>query len=135
MWSRQGPPRPNTLDIAEARAFELPFQAFQDQVVRFREAAILCDPLRSIRISRRQRRELDHHESSDGQPSQPRPAALSLGGGSASIRHNHAADGREEFHILPEADELVRSLGRHRGFAVDLSHLSVVGVCRTCAEV
>jgi Fur family ferric uptake transcriptional regulator len=71
------------------------------------------------------------------------------------IRHNHAADGREEFHVLPEtehghlhcttcggswdieaseADELVRSLCRRRGFAVDLSHLSVVGLCRDCAE-
>lgn len=70
------------------------------------------------------------------------------------IRHNHAADGREEFHVLPEAehghlhctdcgdswdieateaDDLVRSLSRRRGFAVDLSHLSVVGLCRGCA--
>lgn len=72
------------------------------------------------------------------------------------IRHNHAADGREEFHVLPdtehghlhctscggsweieaaEADELVRSLRRRRGFAVDLSHLSVVGRCRACTTV
>jgi hypothetical protein len=29
---------------------------------------------------------------------------------------------------------LVRSLDRHRGFAVDLSHLSVVGLCRACAK-
>lgn len=70
------------------------------------------------------------------------------------IRHNHAADGHEEFHVLPdtehghlhctacggswdieaaEAAELVRSLRGRRGFAVDLSHLSVVGICRACA--
>jgi Fur family transcriptional regulator, ferric uptake regulator len=71
------------------------------------------------------------------------------------IRHSHGADGREEFHVLPqtehghllcqacgqawdvEGDEaagLVRSLRRERGFQVDLSHLSVVGVCADCAE-
>lgn len=70
------------------------------------------------------------------------------------IRHNHAADGREEFHVMPETEhghlhcttcggswdieaaeaaELVRSLSRRRGFAVDLSHLSVVGLCLGCA--
>jgi hypothetical protein len=32
---------PNTLDLAVERAFELPFQAFQDQVVRFLDAGIV----------------------------------------------------------------------------------------------
>ena len=32
---------PNTLDVAVERAFELPFQAFQDQVVRFLDAEIV----------------------------------------------------------------------------------------------
>jgi predicted nucleotidyltransferase component of viral defense system len=32
---------PNTLDLAVERAFELPFQAFQDQVVRFLDAEIV----------------------------------------------------------------------------------------------
>jgi Fur family transcriptional regulator, ferric uptake regulator len=70
------------------------------------------------------------------------------------IRHGHGADGREEFHVLPdvehghlycaacggtweieagEAADLVRSLERSRGFAVDLSHVTIVGTCRGCA--
>jgi len=69
------------------------------------------------------------------------------------VRHAHGADGREEFHILPErehghltcsscgrsweieADEaasLVGSLTQGRGFRVDLSHLAVVGLCTDC---
>ena len=70
------------------------------------------------------------------------------------VSHSHAADGREEFHVLPvaehghlecrschssweipvaEAAELVAELERRRGFRVDLTHLSVSGTCRTCA--
>jgi Fur family ferric uptake transcriptional regulator len=70
------------------------------------------------------------------------------------VRHAHGADGREEFHVLPEADHghlhclgcgesweigvgeagaLVAALERDRGFRVELSHLSVAGRCRTCA--
>jgi len=69
------------------------------------------------------------------------------------VRHGHGADGREEFHVLPDADHghlhcatcggtweidgheaaaLVRSLKRSRGFAVDLSHVTVVGRCAEC---
>ncbi|HVM31129.1 MAG TPA: Fur family transcriptional regulator [Candidatus Limnocylindrales bacterium] len=69
------------------------------------------------------------------------------------VRHAHGIDGREEYHVLPdrehghlrctgcgrsweiEADEaaaLVGSLHGDRGFAVDLSHLSVVGTCAEC---
>ena len=68
------------------------------------------------------------------------------------IRHSHGPDGREEFHVSPEAvhghavcagcgDILeldgadVRTLDsrlRARGFRVDLSHLSVGGRCATC---
>ena len=68
------------------------------------------------------------------------------------ISHSHGHDGREEFHVLPEVDHghlhctrcgrtweilsaeaagLVESLQR-RGFAVDLSHLSVGGLCAAC---
>jgi Fur family ferric uptake transcriptional regulator len=71
------------------------------------------------------------------------------------VRHAHGADGREEFHVLPEADHghlhclgcgatweigeaearsLVAGLERDRGFRVELSHLSVAGLCRSCAE-
>ncbi len=70
------------------------------------------------------------------------------------LRHSHAADGREEFHVLPEAVHghlhcavcgttweipaeeaaaLVSSLERRRGFAVDVTHLSISGQCATCA--
>jgi Fur family ferric uptake transcriptional regulator len=70
------------------------------------------------------------------------------------LSHSHAADGREEFHVLPaavhghlhcvdcgttweiEADEaaaLVESLERRRGFAVDVTHLSIAGRCTDCA--
>ena len=69
------------------------------------------------------------------------------------LSHSHAADGREEFHVLPaaihghlhciscgttweiEADEaagLVESLERRRGFAVDVTHLSIAGRCTDC---
>ena len=67
------------------------------------------------------------------------------------VRHAHGADGREEFHVLPEADHghlhclgcretweieageaaaLVATLQAERGFAVELSHLSISGLCR-----
>jgi Fur family transcriptional regulator, ferric uptake regulator len=69
------------------------------------------------------------------------------------VSHSHTADGREQFHVLPvvehghlecrrchdsweipaeEAAELVVSLERSRGFSVDLSHLSILGLCATC---
>jgi Fur family transcriptional regulator, ferric uptake regulator len=70
------------------------------------------------------------------------------------VRHAHGVDGREEFHVLPqsehghlhcrgcrqtweiderEASALVSALTADRGFRVDLSHLSVSGLCRECA--
>ena len=69
------------------------------------------------------------------------------------LSHSHAADGREEFHVLPteahghlhcigcgttweidadEAGPLVETLARRRAFAVDLSHLSIAGRCAGC---
>jgi Fur family transcriptional regulator, ferric uptake regulator len=71
------------------------------------------------------------------------------------VRHGHGADGREEFHVLPEAEHghlhcgacrgtweidaegaaaLVRSLEQRRGFVVDLSHVTIVGTCLDCRE-
>jgi Fur family ferric uptake transcriptional regulator len=71
------------------------------------------------------------------------------------VRHAHGADGREEFHVLPETDHghlhclgcretweigegeaaaLVAALRAERGFSVELSHLSVAGLCRACAD-
>jgi Fur family transcriptional regulator, ferric uptake regulator len=70
------------------------------------------------------------------------------------VRHGHGADGREEFHVLPDAEHghlhcetcgetreieaadaapLVRALGARHGFQVDLSHVTIVGRCATCA--
>jgi Fur family ferric uptake transcriptional regulator len=69
------------------------------------------------------------------------------------VRHGHGADGREEFHVLPrivhghlhcshcggtweigpdEAATLVGTLEASRGFAVDLSHVTIVGRCAAC---
>jgi Fur family ferric uptake transcriptional regulator len=69
------------------------------------------------------------------------------------VRHGHGADGREEFHVLPEAEHghlhceacgqtreieaadaapLVRALRARHGFEVDLSHVTVVGRCAAC---
>jgi Fur family transcriptional regulator, ferric uptake regulator len=72
------------------------------------------------------------------------------------VSHSHGLDGREEYHVLPErdhghlhctscgraweiepgeADGLVRTLARARGFEVDLSHVSIAGVCSECAAI
>ena len=69
------------------------------------------------------------------------------------VQHAHGPDGREEFHVLPgpthghlhcnicgrsweigadEGHEIVWALERRRGFAVDLSHVTIVGVCAEC---
>lgn len=69
------------------------------------------------------------------------------------VRHGHGPDGREEFHVLPEAEHghlhcsmcgatweidsdeaaaLVGPLQAKRGFAVDLSHVTIVGRCAAC---
>ena len=71
------------------------------------------------------------------------------------VSHAHGADGREEFHVLPaaehghlycsachaawevgleEAQPLLDALERSRGFRVQLSHLSISGLCSECAE-
>jgi Fur family ferric uptake transcriptional regulator len=69
------------------------------------------------------------------------------------VRHAHGRDGREEFHVLPEADhghlhcegcgqtwelsadevdDLAERLRAGRGFLVDLSHVTIVGRCAAC---
>jgi len=73
--------------------------------------------------------------------------------GMGLLSHSHGADGREEFHVLPvaahghlyctgcattweipaeEATVMVDSLRRRRGFAVDVTHLSISGTCEAC---
>jgi Fur family ferric uptake transcriptional regulator len=70
------------------------------------------------------------------------------------LSHSHRADGREEFHVQPiaahghlhctscgttwevladEAAAVVNSMRRSRGFAVDLTHLSISGQCADCS--
>lgn len=69
------------------------------------------------------------------------------------VRHGHGADGREEFHVRPgeehghlhcaacggrseigaeSAAAIVELLRASEGFAVDLSHVTVVGRCAAC---
>jgi Fur family transcriptional regulator, ferric uptake regulator len=71
------------------------------------------------------------------------------------VRHSHGADGREEFHVLPSAEHAhlycrscggaweldagdaavtstVNAFDAERGFEVDVSHLSLTGICATC---
>ena len=71
------------------------------------------------------------------------------------VRHSHGADGREEFHVLPAVEHAhlyCRSCGGSwelaaddpaistaidafdgsRGFAVDVSHLTMTGLCAAC---
>lgn len=71
------------------------------------------------------------------------------------IRHGHGADGREEFHVLPEgehghlhctecgstweidesgANEIARAFRGVDGFEIDIGHVTVVGRCRECAS-
>jgi Fur family ferric uptake transcriptional regulator len=71
------------------------------------------------------------------------------------VRHAHGIDGREEYHVLPAADHghlhctgcrqtweidaaeaaaLVSVLCEQRSFSVDLSHLSISGLCAACRE-
>jgi Fur family transcriptional regulator, ferric uptake regulator len=71
------------------------------------------------------------------------------------LSHSHGIDGREEFHVLPETEHghlycrgcgaeweldsddpaVVSALGAFeagRGFALDISHLTLIGRCATC---
>jgi Fur family ferric uptake transcriptional regulator len=73
------------------------------------------------------------------------------------VSHSHAADGREEFHVLPtvahghlycagcggqwelttqDADVAVAfaAFERERGFELDVSHLTLVGRCADCRK-
>jgi Fur family transcriptional regulator, ferric uptake regulator len=71
------------------------------------------------------------------------------------VSHSHAADGREEFHVLPEVEHghlvcqgcgsqaeltatdpavavALEAFERERGFAIDVSHLTLSGRCPDC---
>lgn len=71
------------------------------------------------------------------------------------VRHSHGADGREEFHVLPAAEHAhlycrrcggswelsledpsvaatIDTFEAARGFAVDVSHLTMTGLCASC---
>ena len=69
------------------------------------------------------------------------------------VRHGHGADGREEYHVLPEAEHghlycgvcggiweirddeaaaIVSRFDQDQGFEVDLSHVTISGRCGGC---
>ncbi len=71
------------------------------------------------------------------------------------LSHSHGAEGREEFHVLPDTEHghlycqrcgrqwelaaddravmaAVDAFAAERGFAVDVSHLTMIGRCETC---
>jgi Fur family transcriptional regulator, ferric uptake regulator len=71
------------------------------------------------------------------------------------VSHSHGADGREEFHVLPAAEHAhlycrrcggswelgaedpavstsVEAFDATRGFEVDVSHLTLTGLCASC---
>ena len=71
------------------------------------------------------------------------------------LQHSHGADGREEYHVLPETEhahlqceqcghsseiqpeevrELVQGIERSRGFTVHVGHLTIAGQCAACTE-
>lgn len=70
------------------------------------------------------------------------------------LAHSHAADGHEEYHVLPVSEHahlhcshcggsweisaaelagLAETLRADRGFAVDVAHLTIAGRCQACA--
>lgn len=70
------------------------------------------------------------------------------------LRHGHGADGREEFHVLPQQEHghlycsecgaswemgeeqaaaIVRAVRRADGFEIDIGHVTLVGRCAACA--
>jgi len=71
------------------------------------------------------------------------------------VCHGHAGDGREEYHVLPQAphghiycdgcgavlefrdevaQEVAALLDARLGFEIDLSHVTISGSCRGCRE-
>ena len=71
------------------------------------------------------------------------------------VRHGHGPDGREEYHVLPQGlhghlycsgcgktweisqetgEVIAEALARDLGFAVDLSHVTVSGLCEHCRD-
>jgi Fur family transcriptional regulator, ferric uptake regulator len=71
------------------------------------------------------------------------------------IQHGHGPDGREEYHVLPDAEHghlycvgcgdtweirpetgavIVRALAADLGFEVDLSHVTISGHCKGCHD-
>jgi len=70
------------------------------------------------------------------------------------VRHAHGADGREEFHVLPgskhghlhcsdcgatweidarRGEAVAAVLRKGDGFELDIGHVTLVGLCRSCA--
>ena len=72
------------------------------------------------------------------------------------VHHSHGADGREEYHVLPESEHahllcdrcgtswevppgelhgLADELAAARGFVVDVAHLTIAGRCAGCIQL
>ena len=72
------------------------------------------------------------------------------------VRHGHGVDGREEFHVAPVAEHghlycsvcggrwevaadqargVLEAFASVDGFRADLSHMTIVGTCRSCAAL
>lgn len=70
------------------------------------------------------------------------------------VRHGHGADGREEFHVLPEQEHghlhcsecsatweigkreaavIARAFRAADGFEIEIGHVTLVGRCRACS--
>jgi Fur family transcriptional regulator, ferric uptake regulator len=70
------------------------------------------------------------------------------------VRHGHGVDGREEFHVLPQAEHghlhcsecsttweigerearaIARAFRAADGFEIDIGHVTLVGRCASCA--
>jgi Fur family ferric uptake transcriptional regulator len=71
------------------------------------------------------------------------------------VRHGHAADGREEYHVLPQQEHghlhcsecgasweigedqaaaVARAFRAADGFEIDIGHVTLVGRCGACAQ-
>ena len=71
------------------------------------------------------------------------------------VRHSHGADGREEYHVLPEREHahlvcetcggtwdvevkelatMASALERRHGFHADVPHMTIAGTCADCAQ-
>jgi Fur family ferric uptake transcriptional regulator len=72
------------------------------------------------------------------------------------LSHSHSSRGREEYHVLPQAEhghlecrscgktfelsseasaQLIRAVKKRHGFTADLGHMTIAGLCADCANL